>query len=125
MSEMQRDTPKSRDIRPWLLAGFGLVFPERSQVLRAFYQDLDDRRRRRAAEFEDDLLDAARSSPEEIIERIVADKHAGEVFERAVHEALLTADDDKRYLLAQVAGAALRGRRHPARSRRSSTWPGR
>lgn len=113
MGELERDTPTSRGIRPWVLAGFGLVFPERSQVLRAFYQDLDDRRRRRAGQFEDDLLDAAQCTPEEIIERIVADEQAGELFERAVHEALLTADADKRYLLAQVAGAALRGTTTP------------
>src|SRR6266540_732857 len=113
MGELERDTPTSRHIRPELLAVFGMLFPERSQVLRNYYQDVDDRRRRRAGEFKDELLDAAHSSPEEIIERLLADEQAGELFERAVHEALLTADDHKRYRLAQVAGAALRGTTTP------------
>src|SRR6266571_1694519 len=113
MGELERDTPTSRHIRPELLLVFGMIFPERSQVLRNYYKDIDDRRRRRAGEFKDDLLDAAHSSPEEIIERMLADEQAAEVFERAVHEALLTADDHKRYLLAQVAAAAVRGTTTP------------
>ncbi len=113
MGELERDTPTSRHRRPELLAVFGMIFPERSQVLRNYYQDSDDRRCRRAGEFEDELLDAAHCSPEEIIERLLADEQAAELFERAVHEALLTADAHKRYLLAQVAAAAVRGTTTP------------
>lgn len=115
MGELEPDPPTSRHIRPELLLGFGMVFPERSQVLRAYYQDIDDRRRRRAGEFEDELRNATagQCSVEELIERILADERVGELFERAVQEALLTADDHKRYLLAQVAAAALRGTTTP------------
>src|SRR6266536_1965470 len=102
MGELERDTPTSRHIRPELLLWFGMVFPERSQVLRAYYQDIDDRRRRRAGEFEDELLDAAHCSPEELIERLLADERAGELFERAVQEALVTADERHRRALARA-----------------------
>jgi hypothetical protein len=109
MGELERDTPTSRHIRPELLLGFGMVFPERSQVLRAYYQDIDDRRRRRAGEFEDELLDAAHRSPEEIIEQILADERAGELLERAVQEALLAADERKRRALARAVASGLLG----------------
>lgn len=109
MGELKQDTPTSRGIRPWLLAGFGMVFPERSQVLRAFYQDIDDRWRRRASEFEDELLDATAGdlSVEEIIERILTDERAGELFERAVREAMLAADEHKRRALARAVASGL------------------
>jgi hypothetical protein len=105
--ELERGTPTSRHIRPELLLWFGMVFPERSQVLRAYYQDSDDRRRRRAGEFEDELLDAAHCSPEEIIERILADERAGGLFERAVQEALHAADERKRRALARAVASGL------------------
>jgi hypothetical protein len=107
MGELERDTPTSRHIRPELLLGVGMVFPERSQVLRAYYQDIDDRRRRRAGEFEDELLDAAHCSPEEIIKRILTDERAEELFERAVHQALLAADEHKRRALARAVASGL------------------
>jgi hypothetical protein len=107
MGELERDPPTSRDIRPEFQFWFGMVSPERSQVLRNYLQDIDDRRRRRAGEFEDELLDAAHLSPEEIIERILADERAGEMFERAVHEALLAADEHKRRALARAVASGL------------------
>ena len=109
MGELERDTPTSRHIRPELLLGFGMVFPERSQVLRAYYQDIDDRRRRRAGEFEDELLDAAHRSPDELIEQILADERPGELLERAVQEALLAADERKRWALARAVASGLLG----------------
>ncbi len=109
MGELERDTPTSRNIRPELLLGFGMVFPERSQVLRAYYQDIEDRRRRRAGEFEDELRDATAGhcSVEDLIERILTDERAEELFERAVHEALLAADEHKRRALARAVASGL------------------
>jgi hypothetical protein len=109
MGELERDTPTSRHIRPELLLGFGMFFPERSQVLRAYYQDIDDRRRRRAGEFEDELRNATagQRSVEELIERLLADERAGELFERAVQEALLAADERKRRALARAVASGL------------------
>ena len=109
MGELERDTPTSRHIRPELQFWFGMIFPERSQVLRNYYQDVDDRRRRRAGEFEDELRNAtgAQSSVEEIIERILEDERVGELFERAVQEALLAADERKRKALARAVAAGL------------------
>lgn len=109
MGELERDAPTSRHIRPELLAAFGMFFPERSQVLRAYYQDIDDRRRRRAGEFEDELRDATagRLTVEELIERILADERAGELFERAVQEALVTAEERHRRALAWAVASGL------------------
>ncbi len=107
MTELERGTPTSRHIRPELLLSFGLIFPERSQVLRAYYQDVDDRRRRRAGEFEDELLNAAQRSPDEIINLILNDERAGELFERGVQAALLTADERHRRALARAVASGL------------------
>jgi len=107
MGALERDTATGRHIRPELLLLFGLIFPERSQFVRAYYEDVDDRRRRRAGEFEDELLNAARCSPEELIERIVKDERIGELFERAVQEALLAADERKRRALARAVVSGL------------------
>jgi hypothetical protein len=107
MGALERDPPTSRHIRPELLLWFGMVFPERSQVLRGYYQDVDDRRRRRAGEFEEELLTAAGGSPDELLERILKDERAGELFERAVQEALLAADERRRRALARAVAAGL------------------
>jgi hypothetical protein len=109
MGELERDTPTSRHIRPELLFWFGMLFPKRSQVLRAYYQDIDDRWRRRAGEFEDELRNATAGqySVEELIEQILADERTGELFERAVQEAVLAADERKRRALARTVASGL------------------
>jgi hypothetical protein len=107
MGELERNTPTNWDIRPEVLFALALVSPERAKALRDYLQDFDDRRRRRAGEFKDELLDAAQLSPEEIIERIRADERVGEVFERAVQEALLAADERKRRALARAVASGL------------------
>ena len=109
MGELERDTPTSRHIRPESLLLFGMVFPERSQVLRAYYQDVDNRRRRRAGEFEDELRNATAGqySAEELIEQVLADERAGELFERAVQEAVLAADERKRRALPRAVASGL------------------
>jgi hypothetical protein len=92
---------------PELLFALAVLSPDREKALSVYLERAEARRRRRAVEFEQEVLKHANLSEEELLQRILNDEAAAELFEQAVLRAIATAEEKKRKALARAVACGL------------------
>jgi len=97
----------TRGIVPEALLALALLSPDREQAVSTYLERVQDRQRRRAAEFEEEVLDITGLSPEELLARLLDDEAASELFGQAVVKAIETAEEVKRHALARAVASGL------------------
>jgi hypothetical protein len=92
---------------PEALLAVAFISPEREKALATYIERIEERRRQKIADFEQEVLKSARLSPEELLQRLLKDEAASSLFEQAVLQAVATAERRKIRALARVVASGL------------------
>jgi hypothetical protein len=115
MGELERTPEKSnRDvslltlgIMPEALLAVAFISPEREKAITTYIERIEERRRQKIADFEQEVLESSNLSPEELLQRLLEDDAASSLFEQAVLQAVATAERRKLRALARVVASGL------------------
>jgi hypothetical protein len=115
MGELERIPEKSNrevslltlGIMPEALLAVAFISPEREKAITTYIERIEERRRQRIADFEQEVLKSTKLSPEELLQRLLEDEAASSLFEQAVLQAVATAERRKVRALAKVVASGL------------------
>jgi hypothetical protein len=97
----------SRGILPEALLAIALISPEREKAISTYVERIDARQQQRAEEFQQEVLKATDLSQEELLQLLLDDDSANELFGQAVMKAIHTADELKRHAMARAVASGL------------------
>jgi hypothetical protein len=115
MGELERIPEKSNrevslltlGIMPEALLAVAFISPEREKAITTYIERIEERRRQKIADFEQEVLKSTKFSPEELLQRLLEDEAASSLFEQAVLQAVATAERRKLRALARAVASGL------------------